>query len=179
MTLQAPAAPTADQPRTVVWIDSRMAILARWDGTETSVTRVRSDVPVHRRSTGHVTHNPSITHGGGMAPQRDGEARRLEHLARFLRAVVERLDPFDAVDVMGPGTVHERLALLIREEDDARHRERSLSVRSAAPMTQPQILARLRILAGVPAPRGRRPRTMAAPRRSRPLVAIAHDEEPG
>jgi hypothetical protein len=179
MTMQTPAAPTADQPRTVVWIDSRVAILARWDGTDASLTRVRSDVPVHRRSTGHVTHNPSIAHGGGMVPQGNGEARRLEHLARFLRGVADRLDPYDALDIMGPGTVHERLAVLIREGDDAGHRERLLSVRSAAPMTQAQILARLRILAGIPAPRGRRPRQLAAPRRKRPPQPVLPDEEPG
>ncbi len=177
MTLQAPAAPTADQPRTMVWIDSRVAILARWDGTGTRVTRVRSDVPVHRRSTGHVTHNPSIAHGGGMAPKSDGEARRLEHLARFLRAVADRVEPYDALDIMGPGTVHDRLAVLIREDDDARHRDHSMTVRSAAPMTQRQILARLRVLAGVSAPRRRRPRRVASWNRSRAHEPRIPDEE--
>ncbi len=179
MTLQVVTTPATEQPRTVIWIDSRAAILARWDGTVTSVTHIQSDVPVHRRSTGHVMHNPTIAHGGGVAPRSDGEGRRLEHLAHFLRTVADRLDPFDALDITGPGTVHERLAALVRGDDDSRHRDRSLTVSAAAPMTRRQILARLRSLAGISVPRGRRPWPLAAPRRRRLQEPPLPDEELG
>jgi hypothetical protein len=179
MTLQVPPASTAERPRTVIWIDSRTAILARWDGTETTVVRLRSDVPVHRRSTGHVTHHPAIPHGGGVAPQTDGEARRLEHLGHFLRTVAERIAAYDALDILGPGTVHERLAALMRDEDAAQHRERPVTVAAAPPLTERQIIARLRALAGFRAPRGRRPRALPAPRRGRPTPPPPLDEEPG
>jgi hypothetical protein len=177
MTMNDPAAVTADWPRTVIWIDSRTAILARWDGTATAVDRLRSDVPVHRRSTGHVTHNPAIPHGGGVAPQTDGEARRLEHLARFLREVADRVAPYDAVEVVGPGTVHERLATLLRDDDATQHRERPVAVAAAPVLTERQLLARLRRLAGIETPRGRRPRARQAPRHGRPTRPPALDEE--
>lgn len=177
MAMKEPAAVTADWPRTVIWIDSRAAILARWDGTATAVERLHSDVPVHRRSTGHVTHNPAIPHGGGVAPQTDGEARRLEHLAQFLHEVAGRVAPYDALEVVGPGTVHERLAALLRAEDAAQHRERPVAIGAAPPLSERQILARLRSLAGIEAPRGRRPRARRAPRRGRPARPPALDEE--
>jgi hypothetical protein len=179
MTLQDPAATTAERPRTVIWIDSRTAILARWDGTATAVVRLRSDVPVHRRSTGHVTHNPAIAHGGGVAPHTDGEARRLEHLAHFLRTVADRVEPYDALDVLGPGTVHERLAALLRDDDAAQHRERPVTAAPAPPLSERQLLARLRSLAGIDAPRGRRTWEVRAPRRGRPARPPVLDEEPG
>jgi hypothetical protein len=178
MTLQDPAVVADDRPRTVIWIDSRDAILARWDGTDTRIIRLRSDVPVHRRSSVHVTHHPAVPHGGGVAPQTNGEGRRLEHLAHFLRAVADQVDPYDAVDVMGPGTVHMRLAALLREDDATQHRERPLTSTPAPPLTERQILARLRNLAGRQLRRRRRSQRSAT-RRGRPTSPPDLDEEPG
>ncbi len=177
MNLHAAATETAERPRTVVWIDSRIAILARWDGRSTSLARVASDVPVHRRSTGHVTQKPGPLSSGGVAPRADGEARRLEHLARYLHAVAERVPEYDEVEVVGPGTVHERLAVLLRERDAAHRRERGIREAHAGPMTDPQLRARLRTLAGVVSRRGRRPRRFTMPRRGHPPVAPALEEE--
>lgn len=168
MTMSHPASATDERPRTVIWIDARSAVLARWDGTATAVSRLRSDVPVHRRSTGHVTHNPTVSHGGGVAPQTDGEPRRLEHLAHFLRQVADRVEPYDAVEVLGAGTVHERLAALLRDDDAGQHRQRPVTVARARPLSERQLLARLRSGAGMAAPRARAPRAIRPPRRRRP-----------
>ncbi len=180
MTLQLPASETAELPRTLVWVDSRTAILARWDGTDTALRHIRSDVPVHRRSTGHVTGAASsAAHAGGLAPLGDGEARRLEHLARFLRRVADAVDPFDAVEVTGPGTVPERLATLLRDADAAARRAREISVTAADHLTDRQLLARLRVLAGVTLPRRRAARRSAVPRRGRPELPPLPEDETG
>jgi hypothetical protein len=80
-----------DHPLALVWIDSRYAIVARWKGDASKLEKLRSDVPAHRRWTGHVRHDPTMRHGGGGSPQTAAEHRRLEHLARFLHEVGERL----------------------------------------------------------------------------------------
>ena len=180
MTLQLRATETAERPRTLVWLDSRTAVLARWDGTDISLRHIRSDVPVHRRSTGHVTGAASsAAHAGGLAPRDDGEARRLEHLARFLRGVADAVEPFDALVVTGLGTVPDRLATLLRDADAAGHRTREIIVTPAGHLTDRQLLARLRLLAGVTLPRRRGTRGSRVPRRRRPGLPPLPEEETG
>jgi hypothetical protein len=58
---------------TLVWIDAREAVIARWQGGESHLERLHSDVPAHHRSTGHVTYDPAVGHGG-VAPK-DGCSR--------------------------------------------------------------------------------------------------------
>lgn len=142
-------APAGSLPA-LVWIDSREAIVVRWDGAAVTLERLRSDVPPHRRSTGHVRHDPAVRHGGGGVPQTAGEERRLEHLARFLEAVGQRLPGAGDLILLGPGVVHERLARDVRDRD-ARHRvERAVRCEVAPRMTRPQLVARLRAASGEP-----------------------------
>lgn len=171
-----PGAAALDRrPSALVWIDSREATVACWEAGAVRVERLRSDVPTHRRSTGHVRHDPHVRHGGGGAPQTAGEPRRLEHLARFLHAVEQRLPPTADLVLLGPGTVHERLAREIRDHD-AHHRiDRSVWSDVAPRLTRGQLVARLRIASG-DQPR-RRPvgafsvdRSRVVARRSRPSV---------
>lgn len=137
-----------DHPLALVWIDSRHAIVARWEGDAIKVEKIRSDVPAHRRSTGHVRHDPTMRHGGGGSPQTAGEHRRLEHLARFLNEVGERLPRASGLLLLGPGPVHERLAREVRTSD-ARHRiERDVRCEVAPRMSPRQLIARLRVASG-------------------------------
>ena len=137
----------AIRPTSLVWIDSREAVLVRLRDRVADVERVVSDVPAHHRATGHVRHDP-LVHGRGDAPQRGGEPHRLEHLRRFVADVATRLDRDDDLLVLGKGTVHEQLARLVAA-DDARHGTvREIACESSPPITERQLVARLRTFAG-------------------------------
>lgn len=137
---------TQERPITVVWIDSRAATIVRYVDDELVVERVTSDVPVHHRGGVHVRHDPGIRPGGGggTAATSD-EPRRLQHLAHFLGEVVDRLPEGD-LELLGPGTVHERLAAVVRARDPLALRHVT-AVRSSR-RTDRQLVARLRDLAG-------------------------------
>jgi hypothetical protein len=139
---------------TVVWIDSQEAILARWHEGSPTVEHLKSDVPVHRRATGHVRHDPNVRHGGGGPGQSAADTRRLEHLARFLDQVAGRLPDSENLAILGPGTVAEHLEQLVRAADTHHRRDRTVSREPAGRQTDRQLIARLRRLVGaVPARR--------------------------
>jgi len=143
---------TADvESRTVVWIDSRRALLVRWDGAP-HVVRLESEVPPRRRGGEHVTHDAILRTMGAPDPDR----HRSEHLRQFLEQVAARIDPRDAVEIVGHGPVHERLADLVAEQDARHGRSREVTARPAKVLTEAQLIARVREIAGDPAPRGRR-----------------------
>jgi len=148
------------RPLTLVWIDSREAILVRWRDDAPDVQRVESDVPAHRKSTGHVRHDPAVRHGGGGA--RDGEAQRLEHLARFIDDIAGRLSPDDDLVLIGPGTVREHLEQRVRAIDAGQHRDRPITCEASARVTERQLVARVRSLVGA-GPRRRLARPVGAP----------------
>jgi hypothetical protein len=147
MKVQAVPPRATDGPRprevTLVWIDTREAIVVRWVDAEPVSERIESDVPAHHRATGHVRHDPSGCHGGGP-PRAAGEQHRLEHLARFLDTVADVLPDEDDLLLLGPGTVHEHLARLIRKRDGLNPRKRSIAVESATRKTRGQLVAYLR-----------------------------------
>ena len=159
MTARAGARPTtvdtADRARrgVLVWIDAREAIVVRWADGESSVVRLESDVPAHRKSTRHVRHDPLMRGGGGGTPLTAGEPRRLEHLDRFIQEVAEGLAGDEDVVVMGHGTVHERLATCLRGIDVQNGRSRAISVRRADRLTERQLVAELREHLGASPPR--------------------------
>lgn len=132
---------------TLVWIDAREAVIARWHAGEVRLDRLRSDVPSHHRGVGHVRHDPGVRHGGGMA-QDAGEANRLEHLARFIDAVATHIPSEGELLIVGPGTVRDRLGHRIRETDRHTAGTREVTVQTAGRLTEPQLTARLRQLAG-------------------------------
>ncbi len=151
-----PAEKVAAAAWTVVWIDAETASVARWrDGVET--IRVVSDVPVHRRSTGHVRHDAGIRHGGGGAPQSAGEPHRLEHVRRFLDLVAGVIPPDQNVEILGSGTMRYRLTVLLREHDQRQGAGRELLTAAAARFTARQLAARARELNGAVSRRGYRP----------------------
>ncbi len=133
---------------TLVWIDAREAVIGHWHAGEVRLERLRSDVPSHHRSTGHVRHDPAVRHGGGAA-QDAGEANRLEHLARFIDLVATHVPPDGELLILGPGTVRDRLGHRMRETERHGAGAREITVQTAGRLTEPQLTARLRNLAGV------------------------------
>lgn len=133
---------------TLVWIDAREAVIVRLQGDRVHIERVESEVPAHHRATGHVRHDPAVRHGGG-GPQSAGESHRIEHLSQFLGDIANRLRVGDALLILGPGMVHERLARQIAESDRGHGRVRDISCEASPPMTPRQLSARLRRFAGV------------------------------
>jgi hypothetical protein len=143
------------RPTSLVWLDSREAIILRPEGERIVVGHVESHVPPHHRGARHVRRDPQVRHGGGLA-QASAERQRLEHLDRFLDTVAARLAPDDDLVVIGPGNVREQLARRVAEVDTERHAARDIVSRRSARATVPQLIARLRGVSG----RGpRRPRS--------------------
>jgi hypothetical protein len=105
--------------RTLVWIDAREAIVVSWLEDRAQVERIVSDVPDHRKSTGHVRHDATLRHGGG-GPQTAGEPRREEYLNQFVDEVAAHLPVEDDLLILGPGTTRERLERRVLAID--RHR---------------------------------------------------------
>ncbi|MEX1173414.1 MAG: hypothetical protein WEG56_12480 [Chloroflexota bacterium] len=152
MTRGARVARGRDDPATLVWIDRDEALIVRWDGAAT-IERIASEVPPHRRSTGHIRHDPTVRHGGGGVPTDRLERVQAARLAAFIREVAARIPPGDPVRIVGPGDVRQRLGRIIRAEDRRLERERAVDTQSAAPLTEPQLVAHVRELAGDPPPR--------------------------
>jgi hypothetical protein len=152
------------RPSTLVWIDAREAVIVRMQGDRARIERVESEVPAHHRATGHVRHDPAVRHGGGGSPQSAGEPHRIEHLNRFVGDIANRLAAGDDLLIVGPGTVHERLARQLSESDGHHGRHRDISCQTSPPMTDRQLIARLRRFAGVEPRR----RTVGAYRWSEP-----------
>lgn len=137
---------------TIVWIDAREAVIVRWQDAEARLERIDSDVPAHHRATGHVRHDAAV-HPGGGTPKAAGEPHRLEHLAQFIDEVAGRLPDDDDLLILGPGTVHERLEREISERDRHHGLDRHVTCEAAPPLTDRQLIARLRHLVGSDAPR--------------------------
>lgn len=140
--------PSEPRAVTLVWIDAQEAAIARWSGGRASLERLVSDVPAHHRSTGHLRRDPGVRHGGGRTPRAAAERHRHEHLARFIDRVVARLPAGEDLVIMGPGLVRERLERELRAIDERQLRRRDIECRAASRMTGPQLVARLRHLAG-------------------------------
>jgi hypothetical protein len=138
----------ASRPSTLVWIDSRQAIIVRWLDGEARLERLESEVPAHHRATGHIRHDPAIRHGGGDVLQTAGEPHRLQHLKRFVVEVANRLPPRGDLLILGPGTVHERLERHVADSDAHHRRDREIASEASPPLTDRQLVARLRAFAG-------------------------------
>jgi len=130
---------------TLVWIDAREAVIIRLHRDRARLERMESDVPAHHRATGHVRHDPAVRHGGGGgSPQTAGEPHRIEHLNHFVGDIANRLAADARLLVLGPGTVHERLARLLSETDEHHGRDRDITSEASPPLTDRQLIARLR-----------------------------------
>jgi hypothetical protein len=150
--LEAPAS----QATLLVWIDADEAVLARWDG-RSWIERITSDVPARHESTGHVTYDPHVRHGGGGAAQDKIERDRAGHLRAYLAQVARHIGTDESVEILGPGIVREDLTRLLRADDLDHGRRRTVTTAASPPLTERQLIARVRDRMGEPAPR-RRPR---------------------
>ena len=83
-------------------------------------------------------------------------------MRHHLRTVADVLVGTDDVEVIGPGTVHEHLATLLRGEDRVHGRTRTVTATPAGLLSEAQLVARVRTAAGDPPKRGRRPLSGAA-----------------
>jgi hypothetical protein len=147
-----PTVPAVEQ--TIVWIDAEGAVVVSWRNMEATVVRLASDVPPRRRSVGHIRHDPLVRHGGG-ASQAAGDPRRLDRLAHFTKDVRALLPSTDALTILGSGPVRERLEREVRDEDRIHRRNRQVTAQASPRLTERQLIARVRRLAGDP-PRRRR-----------------------
>jgi hypothetical protein len=158
MPLHAEHAP---RPVTLAWLDAEEAILLRWPGIggppgDPVPERLSSDVPSRHRATGHVRHDPRVRPGGGGIPDDRLERRREQLLESFLHGVAARIPPGDRVVLLGPGPVHERLAAELRAGDSRARRARPIESQPAGRMTERQLVAWLRLSAGIAPERRRR-----------------------
>lgn len=148
-------APEPADPRSfaLVWIDARLARILRWrDGVVTET--IMSDVPPHIRTTAHVRHDPADRHGGSGRGQDDAERRRNEHLRAFLKSVASRLRHDERIEIIGTGTVGERLATHL-ERATARHLPPPvITAARSAWLSERQLAARLRQRLGLRRRRG-------------------------
>ncbi len=133
---------------TLVWIDAREAVIARWSGGAADLKHLESEVPARHRSTGHLRHRPEVRHGGGGVSQSALERHRQEHLARFIDQVARRLPDDADVIILGPGHVRSRLARQLFWSDNQHRISRTVSVEPATRLSERQLIARLRRLHG-------------------------------
>ena len=120
----------AERMTTLAWIDSREAILVRLVDDGASVRRIVSEVPAHRRSTGHVRHDLSCGTGAASISAKVDQRRR-GRLDAFLDDVMGRLPSDEDVLILGPGTLGRRRANRVRSRDAAAHAARRIDVVSA------------------------------------------------
>jgi hypothetical protein len=132
-------------PRTTgVWISAGSATILQW-GPEGVTIRERIDslVPGRHRSTGRP---PTEDHPAG-------EGHRDEHMRTFFAQISAIVPIDDDLLLVGDGEVVEHFAHQIQAHDHGRSAVRRIEVEKSGPMTEPQLLARIRTFAGSPARR--------------------------
>lgn len=132
---------------TLVWIDAESAVIVTWRDHASAIERLASDVPAHQHAMPHIRHDPLVRHGGG-ASQTAMPMRRRELLARFRDRVRERLPETGAVMVVGPGPLREDFAHDVVDDDRRHRRTRSVESAPSPPLTDRQLIAMVRRLAG-------------------------------
>ena len=128
---------------TGVWISANSATVLRWSPELTVRHRIDSTVPGRHRSTGRP---PTETHPSG-------EGHRDEHMRTFFVQVAQALPVDDDLLLVGDGEVVEHFAEQVRSEEDSRGRTRRIEVEKSEPLTERQLLARIRTFARSPAKR--------------------------
>jgi hypothetical protein len=139
---------TAPESVALVWIDSDGARILRWRGS-VMTEKLDSGVPPHVRSTAHVRHDPSVRHGGSGRGQDDAERWRNEHLRSFLKTVAGRLADDAHVEIIGTGTVGERLGRLLRARSTRREPRQTVVVVHSTWLSTRELATRLRQLLGL------------------------------
>ena len=123
---------------TGVWISANSATVLRWSPEVTVRHRIDSSVPRRRRSTGSP---PTEKHPAG-------ESRRHEHMRAFFVEVAQALPGDDDLLLVGDGEVVEHFARRIRADDESHGRARRIELEKGGPLTERQLLARIRASVG-------------------------------
>jgi hypothetical protein len=129
---------------TGVWITAASATVLRW-GPEGVTVREKfdSEVPGRHRSTGRP---PTEDHPAG-------EGHRDEHMKVFFTRVGAIVPFDDDLLLVGDGEVVDHFAQHIKTHDQSRNVYRRVEIAKSGPMTEPQLLARIRAFGGTPARR--------------------------
>jgi hypothetical protein len=131
-------------PTTGVWISASSATVLRFGpGGISNREQIDSLVPGRHRSTGRP---PTEDHPAG-------EGHRDERMRVFFAQVDAAVPPQDDLLLVGDGEVVEHFADAVRSHDQGRNATRRVVIEKSGPMTDRQLLARIRDFAGVPARR--------------------------
>ena len=133
-----------DLRATGVWISADSARIVQWSPESTKRHRIDSGVPGRHRATGRAP----TQHDG------QGDGRRDEHMRAFFDRVVHGLS-LDDLLLVGDGEVVGHFADEVRAVDSKHGRERRIRVAESGPLTDRQLVARIRAFAGHPAVRRR------------------------
>jgi hypothetical protein len=128
---------------TGIWISADSATMLRWSPELTVRHRIDSTVPGRHRSTGTA---PTEKHPGS-------EGHRDEHMRTFFAQVAQALPVEGDLLLLGDGEVVEHFAEQVRTDDLSHGRSRRIDVEKVGSLTERQLLARVRKLAGSPAGR--------------------------
>ena len=130
-----------------VWISANSATVVRWSPQVSLRHRIVSTVPGRHRSTGRP---PTEAHPAG-------EGHRDEHMRTFFDEVARALTGDDDLLLVGDGEVVDHFADYVRAEDQRHGLQRRIAIEKSGPVTDRQLLARVRTFAGSP-PRRTLPR---------------------
>ena len=131
-------------PRTTgVWISANSATMLRWSPELTVRHRIDSTVAGRHRSTGRSP----------IEERQGDEGHRDEHMRTFFDQVAQALPVGDDLLLVGDGEVVEHFADDVRTDDENHGRTRRIEVEKSGPVTERQLLARIRTFAGAPAKR--------------------------
>ena len=129
---------------TGVWISAASATVLRWGAAGVTLREhIDSLVPGKHRSTGRP---PTEDHPAG-------EGHRDERMRAFFAKVSAAVSMDDDLLLVGDGEVVEHFAHQVQVHDQGRSSSRRVEVEKSGPMTEPQLLARMRKFAGHPAAR--------------------------
>ena len=128
---------------TGIWMTADSATVLCWSPELTVRHLIDSTVPGRHRSTGP---RPTEKHAAG-------EGHRDEHMRTFFAQVAQALPVDDDLLLVGDGEVVEHFAEQVRTDDAIHGRERRIQVEKSGPITERQLLARIRTFAGSPAKR--------------------------
>jgi hypothetical protein len=128
---------------TGVWISAGSATVLRWSPELSVRHRIDSTVPGRHRSTGSA---PTERHAAG-------EGHRDEHMRTFFAHVAHVLPVDEDLLLLGDGEVVEHFAAYVRADDENHGRARRIELEKGGPITERQLLARVRTFAGAPARR--------------------------
>jgi hypothetical protein len=128
---------------TGVWMTADSATILRWSAELTIRHRIDSTVAGRHRSTGRP---PTEDRQGD-------EGHRDEHMRTFFDQVAQAMPVEDDLLLVGDGEVVEHFADRVRTDDHDHGRERRIQVEKSGPITERQLLARIRTFAGSPAKR--------------------------